>query len=126
MPGERARSAIVPSTMPTLLDHIRILTKRHGFDAATLIRATGVVYAAILTPAGGAGAQQQLENVCRDLMEASITAGGRPMIEWCPLELKREMSVWPPPGDERELAQRIKGVFDPHGVLAPDRFLGGI
>ncbi len=120
------RIAIVPSTMSTLLEHIRILTGRHGFDAATLVRAAGVVYAAILTPAGGAGRQQQLENVCRDLMEASITAGGRPMIEWCPLELKREMSVWPPPGDERELAQRIKGVFDPHGVLAPDRFLGGI
>ena len=52
--------------------------------------------------------------------------GGRAVMEWCPLNVKREMSVWPPAGDERALAQRLKSVFDPHGILAPGRFLGGL
>ena len=51
---------------------------------------------------------------------------GRPMIEWCPTNVKREMSVWPPPVDEQALVQRLKKVFDPQGILAPGRFMGGI
>jgi hypothetical protein len=55
-----------------------------------------------------------------------LVAGARPMIECCPLAPKREMSIWPPPGGEQGIAEKLKKVFDPHGVLAPGRFLGGL
>jgi hypothetical protein len=48
------------------------------------------------------------------------------MIEWCTTALKREMSVWPPPGNDQALAEKLKRLFDPQGILAPGRFLGGL
>jgi hypothetical protein len=59
-------------------------------------------------------------------MTLSITAGAVPMIERCPLEIKVALGVWPPPGKEHEVAKRVKHVFDPHEVLSPGRFRGGI
>ena len=64
-------------------------------------------------------------------MDVSIAVGLRPVIEWCPLSVKRALaaaggSIWPPAGDEHFLAERLKKVFDPHGILAPGRFQGGI
>jgi glycolate oxidase FAD binding subunit len=117
------RIAALPSTMPALAEQIGSIGERHECETAILARAAGVIYAALL--ARGAGAEQRLA-ACRELMSASLAAGARPMIEWCPLDVKRALSVWPPPGDEQALAQRIKKVFDPQGVLAPGRFLGGI
>ena len=48
------------------------------------------------------------------------------MIELCPLEIKNALSIWPPVGSEHEIAQRLKRVFDPQGILSPGRFRGGI
>ena len=48
------------------------------------------------------------------------------MIERCPLEIKNALGVWPPPGDEHEIVQRLKRVFDPREILSPGRFRGGI
>ena len=89
------------------------------------IRATGVVYTAFLPPESEAGGALLLA-ACRELMESGTAAGAQPMIEWCPPEVKAAMSVWPPPGSARALAERLKSVFDPHRVLSPGRFQGGI
>jgi hypothetical protein len=72
--------------------------------------------------AGGA----LLLSACRELMESGAAAGSQPIIEWCPPEVKAAMSVWPAPGSQGALAQRLKNVFDPHRVLSPGRFQGGI
>jgi glycolate oxidase FAD binding subunit len=124
------RIATLPAAMLALIEHVHAVAERHGFGEAILARAAGIVYAAILPPAqetaGDPAATKRLAAACQELMAAVTEAGGRPMIEWCPLELKREMSVWPPAGGEQELAQRLKNVFDPHGILAPGRFQGGI
>ena len=48
------------------------------------------------------------------------------MIERCPQEVKRALNVWPPAGSEQPVAERLKKVFDPRGVLSPGRFWGGI
>ncbi|MND09924.1 hypothetical protein D3C83_336310 [compost metagenome] len=58
-------------------------------------------------------------------MQAGLRAGTRPMIEWCPAVVKREMSVWPPPGNDQMLAEKLKRLFDPGDILSPGRFLGG-
>jgi glycolate dehydrogenase FAD-binding subunit len=47
-------------------------------------------------------------------------------IPWCPLELKREVSVWGSPREDFLLMQRVKQAFDPHGIFAPGRFVGGL
>jgi glycolate oxidase FAD binding subunit len=119
------RMPVLPTAMPSLLREVITVSEQHGLQPGILVRASGVAYAAVLPPDGDSGAQSRLAAACRDLMAAAIRAGAQPMIEWCPAGVKREVGVWPPPSEDQGLALKLKQVFDPHGILAPGRFLGG-
>jgi glycolate oxidase FAD binding subunit len=119
------RVAALPSALPTLLEEMRRLASRHELKCAILIRALGVVYLALL-PSPGPKGFPELLSCSREIMDLGITSGAAPMIERCPLEIKNALGVWPPSGAEHEIAQRLKHVFDPHGILSPGRFRGGI
>ena len=57
---------------------------------------------------------------------AAASLGGAAVVESCPLDAKAGMDVWAGaagPG-ELEIMRRIKGNFDPSGVLNPGRFVG--
>jgi glycolate oxidase FAD binding subunit len=119
------RIAALPSSMPMLLAEVRKLAERHALDCAILIRALGVVYLALLPPADPK-ISSELPSCARELMDLCIRSGAAPMIERCPLEIKKALAIWPPPGPEHEIPQRLKRVFDPRGILSPGRFRGGI
>lgn len=58
-----------------------------------------------------------------------ITAGnlgGTLVVEHCPTEIKGRTDVWGPTGDDFEVMRKMKSVWDPKGILAPGRFVGGI
>jgi glycolate dehydrogenase FAD-binding subunit len=120
------RLAILPGAMPELLRETQALGERHQTEMAILVRAAGIVYVALLPAAGDARSVAALPSACRDLMQAGLGAGARPMIEWCLTAVKREVNVWPPPGNDQALAEKLKRLFDPQGILAPGRFLGGL
>lgn len=120
------RLAILPSAMSALLRETLAVNKRHQLETAILVRAAGVVYAALLPAADDVGGTARLAAACRELMQVSIGAGARPMIERCPVAVKREVNIWPAPGSDQALAEKLKRVFDPQDILAPGRFLGGL
>ncbi len=127
------RVPTVPSAMPSLLEKIPSLAGHHGLTCAILIRALGVVYVALLSPeqspvesALEAKSNSQLINCSRSMFDLFISQGALPMIERCPLDVKAALGVWPPPGADNEIAQRLKRVFDPREILSPGRFRGGI
>ncbi len=120
------RLAILPGAMPSVLAATLAVSERHELVPAIQVRASGVVYAALLAPAGDTGATAQLAAACRELMQAGLTAGARPMIEWCPVAIKRDVNIWPPPGNDQPLAEKLKRLFDPQDILSPGRFLGGL
>jgi glycolate oxidase FAD binding subunit len=117
------RIAILPTAMPEMVRRLEVDASSHGVTVAVLVRAAGVIYAAILPDGDDA---PRLAAAARDLMQASLACGGRPMIESCPASLKRDVNVWPPAGSDQPLAERLKRLFDPQGSLAPGRFLGGL
>jgi glycolate oxidase FAD binding subunit len=119
------RIPALPSAMPALLQEMRQLAQRHALDCAILIRALGVIYVALLPPAD-ARIYPDLVSCSRELMNLCITSGAAPTIERCPREIKNALGLWPPAGSEHEIAQRLKHVFDPQGILSPGRFRGGI
>ena len=119
------RMATVPSAIPGLVEGARRLASSHALNCAILIRALGVVYVALLPP-DDTTAYPELVGCSRDLMDLCLTSGAAPMIERCPREIKNALGVWPPAGSEGEIARRLKHVFDPHNILSPGRFRGGI
>jgi glycolate oxidase FAD binding subunit len=131
------RVPILPSAMPSLLEEIRSLADNHGLTCAILIRALGVVYVALLSPEQRPvepplealiepKTRSPLINCSRSMVDLFISQGALPTIERCPLDVKTVLDVWPPPGTENEIAQRLKRVFDPSEILSPGRFRGGI
>jgi len=120
--------SILPMQMAALLERASQVTRRNQVPSAVLLRASGIVYLALVPPSSDAETLRRLARTCTELIHASSSSevGGRPMIEWCPTELKHEVNVWGPARDDLVLMQRLKKVFDPHGILAPGRFFGGI
>jgi FAD/FMN-containing dehydrogenase len=119
------RVASLPSALPALLEEMRKLAEAHAVKCAILIRALGVVYFALLPPAGPK-IFPELVSCSREMMDLCMNSGAAPMIERCPLEIKKALVIWPPPGAEQEIAERLKHVFDPCGILSPGRFRGAI
>jgi glycolate oxidase FAD binding subunit len=119
------RIATVPTAIPALIGEARSAARAHALHCAILIRALGVVYLALLPP-DRATAFPELLSCSRGLMDLCLNSGAAPMIERCPREIKNTLSVWPPAGNEGDIAQRLKCVFDPQTILSPGRFRGGI
>jgi glycolate oxidase FAD binding subunit len=41
-------------------------------------------------------------------------------------EVKAGLDVWGDPGEGLALMRRVKATYDPHGIFAPGRYVGGI
>jgi glycolate oxidase FAD binding subunit len=48
------------------------------------------------------------------------------VLEWAPLAVKSEVSVWDDAGAAGRIMQRIKAQLDPQNLLNPGRFVAGI
>ena len=71
------------------------------------------------------GARELLAPVER-LRQTAQSLGGTLVVERCPHQFKSQVDVWGPAGDDFEVMRKLKEVWDPKGVLAPGRFVGGL
>jgi glycolate oxidase FAD binding subunit len=93
---------------------------------AALARGVGVIYIALLPGATDDEARQRAAAVTKEILEACAAAGGEGSIPWCPAPWKASLKVWGLPRGDFEHMRSLKQVFDPHGILAPGRFVGGL
>jgi glycolate oxidase FAD binding subunit len=68
----------------------------------------------------------ELAGLVQRLRDAVEGLGGVLVIEHCPSELKARIDVWGPAGEGFEVMRKLKAVWDPQGILAPGRFVGGL
>jgi glycolate oxidase FAD binding subunit len=101
--------------------------RRAGLRLAALAHAGHGLITLILTAAGveapPATATAATLAHCRD---AARARGGHLAIEWAPLGVREACPAWDPPGPAVELMRGLKARLDPHGLLNPGRFVGGI
>jgi glycolate oxidase FAD binding subunit len=121
--GTVLRASALPSTAVAACEHLFAIAAQHGLDWATLLRAGHLLYG-VLLPRGSAA----LDSLAAALHSLRSAGGGfeHAAIEQCPAGLKRIANVWGPPREDFALMQRLKQVFDPHGILSPGRFVGGL
>jgi len=60
------------------------------------------------------------------LRQLAAGFGGSLVVARCPAELKSQLDVWGPAGDDFEAMRKLKSAWDPKDTLAPGRFVGGI
>ena len=68
----------------------------------------------------------EMESAITELRHAIQVIKGALVLLSVPSEVKKNIDVFGPPTDAYPLMVRVKQQFDPHGVLNPGRFWGGI
>jgi glycolate oxidase FAD binding subunit len=59
-------------------------------------------------------------------MTDAAQRGWKTVIEFAPEQRKKQLDLWPAPGSDFEIMKRIKGLFDPAGLLNRGRLYGRI
>ena len=72
------------------------------------------------------GDESQLVDTLTRLRADAEKSSGSLMVLSAPLEIKRRVDSWGDPGDALPLMRAVKQQLDPHGILNPGRFVGGI
>jgi glycolate oxidase FAD binding subunit len=57
-------------------------------------------------------------------LAAAVIRGGDGVLEWIPQRQCTAGEQWPRPGDDFDTMRKVKGLFDPTGVLNPGRLYG--
>jgi glycolate oxidase FAD binding subunit len=106
------RIAHLPASLPQVLQAL-------PSDSPVVSSAcSGVLYAAMPSPAGGAA--------LTDLRTAIAPFDGSAVVIAAPDEDGGELDHWGPVGDALGLMRRVKAEFDPEFRLSPGRFVGGM
>jgi glycolate oxidase FAD binding subunit len=93
---------------------------------AALARGVGVIYIVLLPEAADEEHRQRVAAIANEILQACAAAGGEGSIPWCPAPWKASLKVWGLLRSDFEHMRSVKQVFDPHGILAPGRFVGGL
>jgi glycolate oxidase FAD binding subunit len=115
------------SALPTALPGLAagILSSEIGWTV--VMRGLGVTYLALLPPDDSERSLQLLKPVCARIFSLAEKAPWGPSVMlWCPPKLKGEINIWGAPRGDFSLMQKLKGVFDPSGILSPGRYVGGL
>jgi FAD/FMN-containing dehydrogenase len=121
--AEPAAAVLRASVLPTDVGGVITDVTRRG-RAGVAFRclarfANGVVHVAVPRP----DAVAPLLATLRPLLEAR---GGGVVVERAGPAVKRGLDVWGDVGPGLALMRRTKATFDPSGILAPGRFVGGL
>ncbi len=117
------RASVLPSTAVESCERVAAIASQHGLECATLVRAGNTAYCVLHASGPEAGAR--LSVALRALMDPAVGTN-RFTIEQCPATVKRAVNVWGAVREDFALMRRLKQVFDPHGILSPGRFVGGL
>ena len=117
------KAAVMVSQVISYLQAIEQVCQLHKLEAAVVAHAgNGILYIE-LRPGD---ATHRLVEAITELRLHAQEARGSMVVERCPIDLKRLISVWGEPGQDFYLMQRLKQQFDPKGTFVKGRFVGGL
>ncbi|MGA3293400.1 MAG: FAD-binding oxidoreductase [Candidatus Acidiferrales bacterium] len=121
-----AKLGVVPARMQQILDAAAKAADAAELPWAALARGVGVTYFALLPSEQNPEALSRVVRATNDIVAECAALGGNATIPWCPVEWKSVLQVWGIGRGDFEQMRKLKKVFDPPGILAPGRFVGGI
>ena len=113
---------VLPAQVAEVMEEGGAIASRNGLRAALTAHAGVGIASAVLT-GGDANAVVATLTEWRAMVNG---AGGHALVEWAPLAVKERVSVWDAPDAAFRIMKGIKARLDPHGILNPGRFVGGL
>jgi glycolate oxidase FAD binding subunit len=119
------RATVTPSACAELVQKFERLTAPYGTEPAVVSHPAHGTVLACWYPDGelSDSAIANLASAARNVVEH---AGGRLVVEHAPVGTKNLVDVWGEPAGPIDLLRRFKERYDPHRLLNPGRFVGGI
>jgi glycolate oxidase FAD binding subunit len=117
------KAVVMVSQMASYLQVIEQVCKLHELEAAVVAHAGNGILFIELRPGD---ATLRLVEAIKELRQQALDARGGMVVERCPFELKRRISVWGEPRQDFYLMQRLKQQFDSKGTFVKGRFVGGL
>lgn len=117
------KATVLVSQVASYLKTIEQICQLHELEAAVVAHAgNGILYIEVRP----GDATHRLVEAITELRLRAQEARGSLIVERCPIELKRRISVWGEPGPNFYLMQRLKQQFDSNGTFVKGRFVGGL
>jgi glycolate oxidase FAD binding subunit len=115
----------LPEVKAGVVSELLQIAEAIALRPALLLRAAGIVYFALLAESEDEAAQTSLAKTASPVRDVARSAGGCATLLNAPWAVKKNVapSMSEP---EQAMQQRVKRAFDPFGVFAPRRVVGGI
>jgi glycolate oxidase FAD binding subunit len=120
------KMSVLPGRMTELLKDAESVLGARDLNWAALARGVGVLYFALSPNDRSEATRSRVFQGVEQLVEACRRLGGHAAVLWCPGEWKRSLAARKIARGDFEQMQKVKQVFDPSGVLAPDVLSGWI
>jgi glycolate dehydrogenase FAD-binding subunit len=118
--------SVLPARMKEMLVEVQRVAESNSLEWAALARGIGLIYVALLPRERDEPSRDRVANTTNDILTTAAKFGGHATIPWAPTEWKSALKIWGlVRGDLAEM-QKVKKVFDPHGIMAPGRFVGAL
>ena len=118
--------SVLPTKMTAIIDSAARAADAAQLRWAVNARGVGVVYFALLPAGENEDELSRVSRATKEILARCAALDGNVTIPWCPAEWKGTLPIWGPERGDLGPMRALKKVFDPHGVLAPGRFMGGI
>jgi glycolate oxidase FAD binding subunit len=93
---------------------------------AVLVRACGVLYLSLMGEQEDERTRDALARMTKDTFALVEAKQGHAALPHAPPGLKQQLSVWGPTAGDFSIMKKVKQAFDPDGVFAPGRYVGGL
>ena len=128
LPGVFANPVVVRVHLPiaageTFVERVLEEARRSKIHVGCFAQTGAGVISLCLIESPEARIDPPFVNTLRDFAQS---LGGLLVVESCPAGFKSRLDVWGPMADDFEVMQKVKAVWDPKGVLAPGRLVGGL
>jgi len=115
-----AKFSALPGDLGKVLERLVSLEQTHDLKWQMIAEGVGIGLLRL------EATSEKLADIVLSLRTHLAGLGGSLAVLGCPAEKKSAINVWGSPADSIELMRRIKRQLDPHGILNPGRFVGGI
>lgn len=114
------RASVLPTEMGSYLQSVEESCSRLGARCSSATHAIGISLIAL------DGEDDHILDVIEDLRAAAIDKRGHLVLQRAPLHIRHRADVWGPTRAEFAIMRKLKDEFDPHRILNPGRFIGGL
>lgn len=118
--------SVLPMRMKAVLREAASAAEANSLPWAAMARGLGVIYFALLPGERNAEWLGRTTKATNRIFDVTAMLEGNATIPWAPTEWKAALKIWGPERGDFAQMHKVKKVFDPHGIMAPGRFVRGL